>query len=77
MSIPSSRLLVQITPESLPSLRLLSVASLVALDRELWCIPMGSLSFQTLNLLARASALDLVLVNISVDLFCPPFPLSS
>ena len=69
MSMPSSRLLVHITPESFPSLRLLSVASRVALERELWCIPMGSLSFQTLNLFASASASDLVFVKISVDLF--------
>ena len=69
MSMPSSRLLVQMTPESFPSLRLLSVASLVALERELWWIPIGSFSFQTLNLFASASASDLVFVNISVDLY--------
>ena len=69
MSMPSSRLLVQMTPESLPSLRFRSVASRVALERELWCIPIGSFSFQTLNLFARASASDLVFVNIKVDLF--------
>ena len=69
MSIPSSRLLVHITPESFPSLRFFSIASLVALERELWWIPMGSFSFQTLNLLASASASLRVLVNISTDLY--------
>ena len=69
MSIPSSRLLVQITPRSLPSLRLLSTASLVAFESELWCIPTGNLGSQTLNLLASASASVLVLVKISTDLY--------
>ena len=42
--------------ESFPSLRFLSTASLVALESELWWIPMGSFASQTLNLFASASA---------------------
>ena len=69
MSIPSSRLLVQMTPLVFPSLRLFSTASRVARERELWWMPMGSFWSQTLNLFARASASLLVLVNISTDLY--------
>src|SRR5579863_1587074 len=69
MSIPSSRLLVQMTPRRRPSFSALSTASLVAFDRELWWTPMGNSGSHTLNLLESASASVLVLVNIRTDLY--------
>ena len=70
MSMPSSRLLVQITVLRSPALSPFSVAILLVLARLPWWMLSGKSVSHRLNLLVRASVVLLVLVKMRVVLCC-------
>ena len=66
MSMPSSKLLVQITVRKSPVLSPFSVAILLVLASEPWCMLSGNSVSHMLNLLVSASLVLLVFVNMRV-----------